>query len=42
MDTETSFIVLIAILSGIALIMIARAYLAYQRKKKSFDFNPWA
>jgi hypothetical protein len=42
MNIETGFIVLIAILSEIALIMIARAYLAHQRKKKSFDFNPWA
>jgi hypothetical protein len=40
MSLET-ILLLVILISGVGLVMIIRAYLAYKRKEKAYDFNPW-
>jgi len=43
MGIETiSFILVVTLAVGIALILAVRVYQISQRDKKAFDYNPWA
>jgi uncharacterized membrane protein YidH (DUF202 family) len=42
MSFEMIFLSLAILITGVGLVVIARAYCAYKRKEKAFDYNPWA